>query len=132
MHRKVESRRQSPGAENSTPAASEPSPAPLTTAPSAGVSSGKTRCRGATRYGDPCRFWALPASEFCYWCEQAGRPRYPLPAPTGEAAQAAITEAYAQNFTSATDIQVASEFGGKVIEIDNRLTRVEERMGIRP
>jgi hypothetical protein len=91
MHRKVESRRQSPGAENSTPAASEPSPAPLTTAPSAGVSSGKTRCSGATRYGDPCRFWALPASEFCYWCEQAGRHRFPLPAPTGEAAQAAGT-----------------------------------------
>ena len=28
-------------------------------------------------------------SEFCYWCEQAGRPRYPLPRPTGEAARAA-------------------------------------------
>jgi len=25
----------------------------------------------------------------CYWCEQAGTARYPLPAPTAEAAQAA-------------------------------------------
>ena len=49
----------------------------------------KIRCKGATRYGDACRFWALPDSEFCYWCEQAGRPRYPLPKPTAEAARAA-------------------------------------------
>jgi hypothetical protein len=48
----------------------------------------KVRCKGATRYGDPCRFWAQTSSEFCYWCEQAGRPRYPLPKPEGEAAQA--------------------------------------------
>jgi hypothetical protein len=52
-------------------------------------SPGKIRCKGATRYGDPCRFWALPNGEFCYWCEQAGRPRYPLPKLTGEAARAA-------------------------------------------
>jgi hypothetical protein len=100
MHKNVESRRQSlgaepppserrPPAENHLPGAS---PTTLTLAPVADGASGKTRCKGATRYGDPCRFWALPGSEFCYWCEQAGRPRYPLPAPTGEAAQAASTK----------------------------------------
>jgi hypothetical protein len=52
----------------------------------------KARCKGATRYGDPCRFWALPNGEFCYWCEQAGRPRYPLPKLTGEAARAATAK----------------------------------------
>jgi hypothetical protein len=52
----------------------------------------KARCKGATRYGDPCRFWALPTGEFCYWCEQAGRPRYPLPKLTGEAARAATVK----------------------------------------
>jgi hypothetical protein len=50
----------------------------------------KVRCKGATRYGDPCRFWAQPSHEFCYWCEQAGRPRYPLPMP--EAARVAATK----------------------------------------
>jgi hypothetical protein len=97
MPRKVESRRQSlgaesPRAERRPPAEShtpDASPATLTPAPVADEPSRKTRCKGATRYGDPCRFWALPGSEFCYWCEQAGQPRYPLPAPTGEAAQAA-------------------------------------------
>jgi len=97
MHKKAESRRESSGAEQprsarrpraegATPAASH---ATLTPAAVAGEANCKIRCRGATRYGDPCRFWALPDSEFCYWCEQAGRPRYPLPAPTGEDAQAA-------------------------------------------
>lgn len=53
----------------------------------------KVRCKGATRYGDPCRFWAQSGSEFCYWCEQAGGQRFPLPKPTGEAARmAAIKE----------------------------------------
>jgi hypothetical protein len=53
----------------------------------------KVRCKGATRYGDPCRFWAQAGSEFCYWCEQAGSQRFPLPKPTGEAARvAAIKE----------------------------------------
>jgi hypothetical protein len=101
MPKKVESRRQSLGAEQpwstnaprvparlTKPAAREPSPATLTQAPAASEPC-KLRCRGATRYGDPCRFWALPNGEFCYWCEQAGRPRYPLPKPTGEAARAA-------------------------------------------
>ena len=46
----------------------------------------KRRCQGATRYGDPCRFWALANGDFCYWCEQAGRPRYPLLKAIGEAA----------------------------------------------
>jgi hypothetical protein len=96
MHKKVESRRRSSGAEQAqyarqpgvdSPAADQPSPSTPTTIAD-GLSS-KTRCKGVTRYGDPCRFWALPGSEFCYWCEQAGRPRYPLPAPTAEAAQAA-------------------------------------------
>jgi hypothetical protein len=55
----------------------------------------KVRCKGATRYGDPCRFWAQPGSEFCYWCEQAGSQRFPLPKPTGEAARiAAIKEVH--------------------------------------
>ncbi|MGB8299317.1 MAG: hypothetical protein WCG85_28125 [Polyangia bacterium] len=89
MRKKAESRRQVSGGESSTLAAREPSPAPPTPAAAAGESSRKIRCRGATRYGDPCRFWALPDGEFCYWCEQAGRTRFPLPAPAGEAAQAA-------------------------------------------
>jgi hypothetical protein len=55
----------------------------------------KVRCKGATRYGDPCRFWAQPGGEFCYWCEQAGSQRFPLPKPTGEAARmAAIKEVH--------------------------------------
>jgi hypothetical protein len=55
----------------------------------------KVRCKGATRYGDPCRFWSQPGSEFCYWCEQAGSQRFPLPKPTGEAARmAAIKEVH--------------------------------------
>jgi hypothetical protein len=49
----------------------------------------RIRCKGATRCGDACRFWAIPGSEFCYWCDQAGRPRFPLPKPTGDAARAA-------------------------------------------
>jgi hypothetical protein len=87
MRKKAESQRQVSGGESS--AAREFSPAPLAPAASADESSGKIRCKGATRYGDACRFWALPGGEFCYWCEQAGRPRFPLPAPTGAAAQAA-------------------------------------------
>ncbi len=46
----------------------------------------RRRCQGATRYGNPCRFWALANGDFCYWCEQAGRPRYPLPRLTDETA----------------------------------------------
>jgi hypothetical protein len=45
----------------------------------------KRRCQGATRYGQPCRLWANAGGEFCYWCERAGRPRYPLARPAGEA-----------------------------------------------
>jgi hypothetical protein len=51
----------------------------------------KRRCHGATRYGQPCRLWATAGGEFCYWCEQAGRPRYPLTKPDGEAASSAGT-----------------------------------------
>jgi hypothetical protein len=47
----------------------------------------KRRCQGATRYGDPCRFWASASGDFCYWCEQAGGQRYPLPNPAGEASK---------------------------------------------
>jgi len=46
----------------------------------------KRRCQGATRYGQPCRLWATAGGDFCYWCERAGRPRYPLAAAVGEAA----------------------------------------------
>jgi hypothetical protein len=102
MRKKVESGRQSSGAERLRSAGARRARAD-TAKPVAGRSStpaptaisvgsepcGKIRCKGATRYGDPCRFWALSDSEFCYWCEQAGRPRYPLPRPTGEAARAA-------------------------------------------
>jgi hypothetical protein len=103
MHKKVELQREDSGdeqppsarrprAESSALAAGKPLPEALTAVPVAAEPSGKIRCKGATRYGDPCRFWALPDGGFCYWCEQAGRPRYPLPAPTGEAAQAANTK----------------------------------------
>jgi hypothetical protein len=102
MRKKVELGRQSSGAERprsagarraradmQRPAAGKSStPAPAA-APVEGEPCTKIRCKGATRNGDPCRFWALSDSEFCYWCEQAGRPRYPLPRPTGEAARAA-------------------------------------------
>jgi hypothetical protein len=73
----------------SKPAARKSSAPTVTPASGACEPWAKIRCKGATRYGDPCRFWALSDSEFCYWCEQAGRPRYPLPRPTGEAARAA-------------------------------------------
>jgi hypothetical protein len=100
MHKKVVSRRRSSGAAGPRsadapradvpkPAARKSSPATPAPAPVEGEPCAKTRCKGATRYGDACRFWALPDSEFCYWCEQAGRPRYPLPKLTGEAARAA-------------------------------------------
>ena len=46
----------------------------------------KRRCQGATRYGQPCRLWATAGGDFCYWCERAGRPRYPLAQPDGKAA----------------------------------------------
>jgi hypothetical protein len=49
----------------------------------------KQRCQGATRYGQPCRLWATAGGDFCYWCERAGRTRYPLAGPVGEAAGAA-------------------------------------------
>lgn len=43
--------------------------------------SAKRRCQGATRYGQPCGLWAAAGGDFCYWCERAGRPRYPLNPP---------------------------------------------------
>ena len=102
MHKKVESGRRSSDAKRkrSSDARQTHAGAPnsvtegsLTETTAAGTVARepctKIRCKGATRYGDPCRFWALADSEFCYWCEQAGRPRYPLPVPTGEAARAA-------------------------------------------
>ena len=89
MRKKVESGSQSPGAEQPRSAGARQARAAAAAAPVQGEPGTKIRCKGATRYGDPCRFWALPASEFCYWCEQAGRPRYPLPRPTEEAARAA-------------------------------------------
>jgi hypothetical protein len=49
----------------------------------------KRRCQGATRYGQPCRLWATAGGEFCYWCERAGRPRYPLARSPGDASSAA-------------------------------------------
>jgi hypothetical protein len=51
----------------------------------------KRRCQGATRYGQPCRLWATAGGDFCYWCERAGRPRYPLATPAGETASPAAT-----------------------------------------
>ena len=38
----------------------------------------KQRCQGVTRYGQHCHLWATAGSDFCYWCERAGRPRHPL------------------------------------------------------
>ncbi len=99
MRKKADSRRPSSKARvaeaRSTRAAAKPATKKVAAAPAEKPvpdSPGKVRCKGATRYGDPCRFWAMPNSEFCYWCEQAGRPRYPLPKLTGEAARAATTK----------------------------------------
>jgi hypothetical protein len=39
----------------------------------------KKRCAGAVRSGEACRYWAMAESDFCYWCQQANAPRYPLP-----------------------------------------------------
>jgi hypothetical protein len=52
--------------------------------PAASVFPAKRRCQGATRYGQPCRLWATAGGDFCYWCERAGRPHYPLAAPAGQ------------------------------------------------
>ena len=52
----------------------------------------KRRCQGATRYGQPCRLWATAGGDFCYWCERAGRPRYPLAGPDGQTANPLGTE----------------------------------------
>lgn len=41
----------------------------------------KKRCAGAVRSGDACRYWAMAESDFCYWCQRANAPRYPLPKP---------------------------------------------------
>jgi hypothetical protein len=64
------------------PATAEASPVEFTA---------KRRCQGATRYGQPCRLWAAAGGEFCYWCERAGRPRFPLVSPIGETASPAGT-----------------------------------------
>ena len=51
--------------------------------------STKRRCQGATRYGRPCRLWATAGGDFCYWCERAGRFRYPSARPDGAGASPA-------------------------------------------
>ena len=62
----------------------------------------KRRCQGATRYGQPCRLWATAGGDFCYWCERAGRPRYPLAAVPKEAEGAGVTSARKQRCRGTT------------------------------
>jgi hypothetical protein len=69
----------------------KPGTAKACVTPAAFEFTAKQRCQGATRYGQSCRLWATAGGEFCYWCERAGRPRYPLARPAGEAASPADT-----------------------------------------
>ena len=71
-------------------------------APSAFEFPAKRRCQGATRYGQPCRLWATAGGEFCYWCERAGRPRYPLAQPDAAASAAGLTSGRKQRCRGVT------------------------------
>jgi len=91
---KVESSKAAEGSRPKSSAVKDASP-PATTSPAPGllpeseVFPAKRRCAGATRSGDQCRYWSTATSEFCYWCQQAGAPRWPLPKPEGTIAELA-------------------------------------------
>jgi len=89
-HTKVES---SKAAEGSRQKSLEKKPAAAPAAkgllPDSEVFPAKKRCAGATRSGDQCRYWSTATSDFCYWCQQASAPRWPLPKPEGTIAELA-------------------------------------------